>query len=125
MRSGVWCLQPPCNGAACSVDASNNPTFVASNTKPDCSCVVINYQSLQPEAPHLPGKLPFFAEALGSHNSRTNWCSVYSEAGHMCWLWSSTEGHLGSEAQVSAIRQSQNYLTSRAEGLFMGLTVQR
>lgn len=51
-----YCLWLGCNGAVCT--ASQNPTFVASDTGPDCSRMVINCHSLQPEASHLPAKLP-------------------------------------------------------------------
>lgn len=35
-----------------------------------------------------------------------------------------SKSHVGSEAQVAVVRQSQNDLMSRAAGLFVGLAVQ-
>lgn len=62
----LWLLH---NGAACSV--SHNPTFVASDTTPDCSCMVINYHSLQPEASHLPEKLPLLRSLAHTTQGQT------------------------------------------------------
>lgn len=95
---------------------------MAKDTKPDCSCMVINYLSLKPEASHLPEKLGLL-RPLAHTTIQGQTVSVCTLKPYVLALVLS-KSHLGPEAQVAVVRQSQNDLMSRPAGLFVSLAVQ-